>query len=254
MTVAVAFAFFAGAGVGAVLVTRHAAPSPAAVAAKEGYRAASARSAAAPALAATPQTLAALAALPVVHTTAQTPRRDLDCLTDAVYYEARGESLEGQAAVAQVVLNRARAPHYPKSVCGVVFQGIGTGGCQFSFACNGAMLRPVELAAWGRARDIAARALAGYVMNAVGSAVHFHGTRLAAGELGADGAVARIGGHVFSNESRPASFVTAQRGPISGSRQTVRVVRGGSTEHVVVAAGGGAGDADATPSHEIASE
>ncbi len=123
--------------------------------------------------------------------------RDLDCLTDAVYYEARGETPAGQAAVAQVVLNRVRHPAFPKTVCGVVFQGVGDEGCQFSFACDGSMRRPREAAAWRRAAEISARALAGVVMPAVGNATHFHviglnpewGPRLLK--------VAQIGLHVF---------------------------------------------------------
>ena len=66
----------------------------------------------------------------------------LDCLTAAVYYEARSESTDGQRAVAQVVLNRARHPAFPNSVCGVVFQGSQRRtGCQFSFTCDGSMSR-----------------------------------------------------------------------------------------------------------------
>jgi hypothetical protein len=258
VSVAVVSAFFLGAGAGAVIVARHSqsSVSAAAEAAKAGYRAASAQHAVIAPAVATPQALATLAALPVVRSAPQTqtltPYRDLECLTDAVYYEARGESLEGQAAVAQVVLNRARAPHYPKSVCGVVFQGVGTGGCQFSFACNGAMTRPVELTAWGRARAVAGRALAGYVMDAVGSAVHFHGTHLAAGELGQDGAVAHIGGHVFSNESRPVAMAAASRTSIIGRQRAVRVVRGDVTDRVVVALD--KETSDTPPTRDIASE
>src|SRR5438105_10605263 len=60
--------------------------------------------------------------------------QSLECLTQAIYYEARNQSADGQRAVAQVVLNRARHPDYPSSVCGVVFQGSQrTTGCQFSF-------------------------------------------------------------------------------------------------------------------------
>ena len=254
--VAVVFAFFLGAGAGAVIVAHHpqTSVSAAAEAAKAGYRAASAQQAAsAPAAAvAMPQALATLAALPIVRSTPQTPHRDLECLTDAVYYEARGESLDGQAAVAQVVLNRARAPNYPKSVCGVVFQGVGTGGCQFSFACNGAMTQPVELMAWGRARAVAGRALAGYVMDAVGSAVHFHGTHLAAGDLGQDGAIARIGGHVFSNEGRPILIAGASRGSVIGRQRAVRVVRGDVSDRVVVSLDKDI--VDAPPARDIASE
>jgi hypothetical protein len=117
---------------------------------------------------------------------------DLTCLAKAVYYEARGESAEGQAAVAQVVLNRTHRRSYPSNVCGVVFQGVNQGGCQFSFVCNGAMRRPLEPAAWTRARRVASYALSGHVMSTVGQAISFHvasGARL--------GEIARIGSHVF---------------------------------------------------------
>ena len=100
--------------------------------------------------------------------------RDLECLTEAVYYEARGESAAGQAAVAQVILNRVRHPAFPKSICGVVFQG-----CQFSFACNGAMRAHRESGAWNRAQRIATQALSGAVMANVGNATHFHTVNVA---------------------------------------------------------------------------
>jgi len=100
--------------------------------------------------------------------------RDLECLTQAVYYEARGETPAGQAAVAQVVLNRARHPAFPKSVCAVVFQGAYRGGvCQFSFACDGSMRRRREPGAWARAQKVAARALSGSVMSQVGLHVFY---------------------------------------------------------------------------------
>lgn len=103
--------------------------------------------------------------------------RDLDCLTQAAYYEARGEGADGMRAVAQVVLNRARHKAFPNSVCGVVFQGAGRRtGCQFSFTCDGSMRGKVNRAAWNRARDIASRALSGYVYAPVSSATHFHTT------------------------------------------------------------------------------
>ncbi len=123
--------------------------------------------------------------------------RDLDCLAEAVYYEARGESQAGQAAVAQVVLNRARHPNYPKSVCGVVFQGGFAGDCQFSFVCDGAMSRPVDPAAWRQARQIAARALSGYVMTSVGRALNFHVSPTGTERRAVPGAIAQLGRHVF---------------------------------------------------------
>jgi len=123
--------------------------------------------------------------------------RDLECLTDAVYYESRGETPAGQAAVAQVVLNRVRHPMFPKSVCGVVFQGVAGDGCQFSFACDGSMRRTRDAAAWDRAEHVAARALAGFVMPAVGNATHFHVVGLDPGWGPRLLQVARIGLHVF---------------------------------------------------------
>ena len=122
--------------------------------------------------------------------------RDLECLTQAVYYESRGETKSGQQAVAQVILNRVRHPAFPKSVCGVVFQGAKTGGCQFSFACDGQPHHPMENAAWRRAEGVAAQALDGQVMAEVGDATHFHvvGTGSWSSSLLK---VAQIGAHVF---------------------------------------------------------
>ena len=123
--------------------------------------------------------------------------RDLDCLSQAVYYEARGETPAGQAAVAQVVLNRVRHPAFPKSVCAVVFQGARTSGCQFSFACDGASHHPTESAAWRRAEQVAAKALDGTVMADVGSATHFHVAGTDAGWGPRLLKVAQIGSHIF---------------------------------------------------------
>ncbi len=122
------------------------------------------------------------------------PGRDLDCMARAIYYEARGESPEGQAAVAQVVLNRVHHPAYPKTVCGVVFQGAVAQACQFTFACNGAMKRPLEPSAWRRAKSVAAKALGGALPPTIGDATSFHVARLDY-DLKAD--MTRVGNHVF---------------------------------------------------------
>ena len=141
----------------------------------------------------------------------------LDCMTDAVYYEARGESDRGQAAVAQVVLNRVRRAGFPKSVCGVVFQGAAEHSCQFSFACDGAMDQPRETIAWKRARAVAQRALDGRVMEEVGDATNFHVARL--GQIWGAGLVkvAQVGAHVFykltSHGTVVARVVPARPGP-----------------------------------------
>lgn len=122
--------------------------------------------------------------------------RDLDCMTDAVYYEARGETKRGQQAVATVVLNRVKNPSFPKTICGVVFQR-AAGGCQFSFACDGSMRRGREQDAWDDARRVAARALAGYVLRDIGSATHFHTTDVAPQWGPRMLRVAQVGLHVF---------------------------------------------------------
>jgi spore germination cell wall hydrolase CwlJ-like protein len=100
--------------------------------------------------------------------------RALQCLTTAIYYEAAREPDDGQRAVAQVVLNRVRHPAFPSTVCGVVFQGSERRGCQFSFACDGAMARSPMREAWVRASKVAAAALAGEVFAPVGTATHYH--------------------------------------------------------------------------------
>ncbi len=102
--------------------------------------------------------------------------RSLDCLAQAIYYEAASESEEGQRAVAQVVLNRVRHPAWPNSVCGVVYQGPmrAGGGCQFTFTCDGSLGRAAGGASWERARRLAAEALAGRVFAPVGFSTHYH--------------------------------------------------------------------------------
>ncbi len=122
--------------------------------------------------------------------------RQLDCLAEAVYYEARGETPAGQAAVAQVVLNRVRHPAFPKSICAVVYQGAESHHCQFSFACNGAARANREPGAWIRARRVAERSLGGYVMVDVGNATHFHllSIRTAWKNMSL---VSQIGSHMF---------------------------------------------------------
>ena len=101
--------------------------------------------------------------------------RALQCLTAAVYYEAASEPDAGQAAVAQVVLNRVAHPAYPNTVCGVVYQGSERStGCQFSFTCDGSLARVPSRMFWDRAQRVAAAALAGFVYTPVGLATHYH--------------------------------------------------------------------------------
>jgi spore germination cell wall hydrolase CwlJ-like protein len=102
-------------------------------------------------------------------------RQALQCLTQAAYFEAGGNGPVAQAAVVQVVLNRVRHPDFPKSVCGVVYEGSERDiGCQFTFTCDGSLKQPVDADAWEESRKVARRALGGYVDRAVGTATYYH--------------------------------------------------------------------------------
>jgi spore germination cell wall hydrolase CwlJ-like protein len=101
--------------------------------------------------------------------------RATDCMAAGILYEAGDDTL-GERAVAQVVLNRLRHPAFPKTVCGVVFEGQDRAtGCQFSFSCDGAISRwhPTD-DSWRRAREVAAASLSGAVFKPVGYATHYH--------------------------------------------------------------------------------
>jgi spore germination cell wall hydrolase CwlJ-like protein len=109
---------------------------------------------------------------------AGTPRaRAEKCIADAVYFEARGEPLKGQEAVAQVVMNRVFSGYYPNDVCGVVYQNANRHlACQFTFACEGRDLNRVdEPDMWQQAKRIAKDTLDGKIwLTAVGHATHYH--------------------------------------------------------------------------------
>ncbi|HEY0628425.1 MAG TPA: cell wall hydrolase [Sphingomicrobium sp.] len=124
-------------------------------------------------------------------------RRALLCLTQAIYYEAGYEPLQGRRAVAQVVLNRMRHPAFPKSICGVVYQGSREPVCQFSFVCDGSLYRRPELGAWKQAEAIAASALDGFVEKSVGAATHYHADYVAPYWAPRLAKLAQIGAHIF---------------------------------------------------------
>lgn len=119
------------------------------------------------------------------------------CLASAIYYEAATEPDEGQRAVAQVVLNRVRHPEWPNTVCGVVYQGSDRPGCQFSFACDGAMARGPMVAHWIRARRHAEAALAGDTYAPVGSATFYHTLQVAPAWRLRMTPVTIVGAHIF---------------------------------------------------------
>lgn len=98
------------------------------------------------------------------------------CLAEAIYFEARSESEEGRAAVAQVVLNRVKSGLYPDTVCGTVYQNRNRHlACQFTFACEGKSLRITEPGPWRDATRIAREVYDGTTYLAdVGASTHYH--------------------------------------------------------------------------------
>jgi hypothetical protein len=109
--------------------------------------------------------------------TGKTRAKAEKCLTEAVYFEARGEPLRGQQAVAQVVMNRVFSGYYPNNVCGVVFQNASHYlGCQFTFACEHKDLSRIdEPDMWEQAKRIAKDELDGKIwLNDIGHATHYH--------------------------------------------------------------------------------
>jgi spore germination cell wall hydrolase CwlJ-like protein len=142
--------------------------------------------------------------------------RALQCMTTAIYYEAAREPDDGQRAVAQVVLNRVAHPAFPKTVCGVVYQGSERPGCQFSFACDGALARAPMATYWLRARRVAEAALAGYVYTPVGLATHYHTSAVHPGWADAMTFIGTIGAHRFYRWSGSAGLPRAFNATYAG--------------------------------------
>jgi len=151
-------------------------------------------------------------------------RRALLCLTQAVYYEAGFEPIDGRRAVAQVILNRMRHPAFPKSICGVVYQNNGR-ICQFTFVCDGALNRAPARAAWSQAEAVARAALAGFVDGRVGSATHYHADYVAPRWAPLLAKVSQIGQHIFYRWPGAWGQVAAFSGRYSGEPRDPMALR-----------------------------
>lgn len=130
------------------------------------------------------------------------PRRidtaQLHCLTEAIYFEARGEPGRGQQAVAEVILNRVDSRRYPNTVCEVVNQGTGRRhACQFSYTCDGKAETVTEPRAWTRAEQIAKRMLAGAPRSLTADATHYHATYVSPHWAHVYPRTAQVGTHIF---------------------------------------------------------
>jgi hypothetical protein len=143
--------------------------------------------------------------------------RALDCLTSAVYYEAGSEPVDGEKAVAQVVLNRVRHPAFPSTVCDVVYQGsTRSTGCQFTFTCDGSLARRPSADGWARARVVAQAALAGAVYAPAGYATHYHADYVVPYWASSLAKNAVVGAHLFyrwaGGWGQPAAFTKSYAG------------------------------------------
>ena len=137
------------------------------------------------------------------------------CLTEVMYFEARGEGESGEKAVAEVVFHRLSSGDYANSICAVVNEGAARGRCQFSFACDGSRDRPKSAAAWRSAEVLAARLLTGEesLGDATHGAVNYHAVYVRPVWASAFVRTAQIGNHVFYRRSGGADEV-ALRGAL----------------------------------------
>lgn len=125
----------------------------------------------------------------------------VQCLTEAIYHEARGEDLYGQFAVAEVILNRVDLPNFPGSVCGVVHQNADRpNACQFSYACNGRSRAMPDPAARRLANAIAQVLLQGAPRELTDGATHFHNASVRPAWSVLFQRTARFGSHLFYRE------------------------------------------------------
>ncbi|WP_338721873.1 cell wall hydrolase [Devosia sp. XK-2] len=127
-----------------------------------------------------------------------------ECLAQAIYHEARGETATGQLAVANIIVNRARSAKFPGSLCGVIYQNAEKGRyrCQFTFACDGRDDTPGERRAWARSQDLAKKVYAEYALgDEIGilpdSALYYHTTAVHPSWANTFSRVAAVDSHIF---------------------------------------------------------
>lgn len=140
--------------------------------------------------------------------TARRLERERRCLATGVYFEARGETYEGQTAVAEVILNRVASSDYPNTICDVVFQGsYRRTGCQFSFTCDGESDRPRDLQAWRKAQRLAALVTMGVARERLvaENVYNYHADYVEPIWASQLYRVAKIGKHIFYSRTRSSS-------------------------------------------------
>lgn len=120
------------------------------------------------------------------------------CLSEALYFEARGETVKGQFAVAEVILNRVKSSRFPNSICGVINQGTGRKyQCQFTYTCDGREEVIAEPSAYDRVKKVARAAIDGIVPKLTDGATHYHTVSVRPNWANVYKRTAKIGVHVF---------------------------------------------------------
>ncbi|WP_420013827.1 cell wall hydrolase [Tateyamaria sp.] len=120
------------------------------------------------------------------------------CLSEALYFEARGETVKGQFAVAEVIMNRVDSARFPSSVCGVINQGTGRKyQCQFTYTCDGNPEHIAEPRAWERVGKVARAVLDGRAPDLTNGATHYHTTAVRPSWARVYTKTAAIGVHLF---------------------------------------------------------
>lgn len=128
---------------------------------------------------------------------------EFHCLAEALYFEARGETVRGQFAVAEVILNRVDSPAYPDTICGVVHQGTGRRHqCQFSYTCDGVPETIAEPRAWERVAKVARVMIDGAPRPLTGEATHYHTNAVRPSWASRLDRTAEIGTHRFYRHPR----------------------------------------------------
>ncbi len=139
---------------------------------------------------------------------AEFEERERRCLATAIYFEARGEPVRGQIAVAQVILNRVRSPMFPQTICGVVYQGQMHPGCQFSFTCDGQTDTPRNDEHWALAQSIAKKITAGELwLPEVGYSTYYHANYVSPAWVGDMSKIDTIGRHIFYKKRNEQPYV-----------------------------------------------
>ncbi|ODA67286.1 Spore cortex-lytic enzyme precursor [Methyloligella halotolerans] len=141
-------------------------------------------------------------------TEAEFRARERRCLATAIYFEARGEPVRGQLAVAQVVMNRVRSPKFPDTVCGVVYQGQFKKGCQFSFTCDGKSDNPDDDDEWTLAQELAEQVTTDQVwLPEVDYSTFYHANYVRPRWARSMNKIDKIGAHIFYKKRHEEPYV-----------------------------------------------